>query len=149
MAFAFRYTLNGGPPLILPFLFKDTETLTVGDLVNVETGEIDLAATNDTGLAGQFMGAEDPNDSAISNPGVVAGTDSTTWGLAIVNPDAVYGTADANARAAGATLDLAGATGAQTVATSSNVDLVVVQSKKNTSDETLVVVAHGEHYLRP
>ena len=149
MAFTFRYTLNGNPPLILPFLFKDTETLTVGDLVNVESGEIDLAATNDATLAGGFVGAEDPGDSAISNPGVVAGTDSTTYGLAIVSPDAVYGVADTSARLAGATLDLSGATGAQTVAASSNVDLVVVQTKKNNSDEVLVMIAHGEHYLRP
>ena len=148
MPFQHRYNLSGGPAIVLPFLFKDTETLTNGDLVNCETGEMDLGATNDTGFIGQFVGAEDPSDSAISNPGVVAGTDSTTWGLAIVNPDAVYGVTDANARNAGATLDISGATGAMTVAASSNVDLIVVQSKKAAADETLVMIAHGEHYLK-
>lgn len=147
MPFEWRFNLSGGPPLVLPFQFKDTETLTKGDLVNVESGEIDLAATNDGNLAGQFLGAENPADTAISNPGVVAGTDSTTYGLAIVNPDAVYGVTDANARNAGASLDLTGTTGAQTVAADSNSDLRVVKTKKAAADETLVMIDAGEHYL--
>ena len=38
MPFQWRFNLSGGPPLVLPFQFKDTETLTNGDLVNVEAG---------------------------------------------------------------------------------------------------------------
>ena len=147
MPFQWRFNLSGGPPLVLPFQFKDTETLTNGDLVNVEAGEIDLAATADANLAGQFLGAENPNDAAITNPGVVGGTDSTTWALAIVNPDAVYGVADANARNAGADLDVSGAPGAQTVAASSNNELRVVKTKKAAADETLVIIQPTEHYL--
>ena len=145
MPFNWRYNLSGGPPKVLDFLMLDTETLTKGDLVNVEAGEVDLAATNDTDFAGVFLGALDPADE--DPPGVVAGTDSTTWVKVIVNPDAVYGVTDANARAAGADLDVAGATGAQTVAAVNNADLRVVESKKAAAHETLVMIHPGEHYL--
>ena len=147
MAFNWRFNLSGGPPLVFPFLFKDTETLTKGDLVNVESGEIDLAATNDTDLAGEFLGAENPADESATSPGTVAGTDSTTYGLVIVNPDAVYGVSDSTSRSAGADLDISGATGAQTIATASNNDVRIVKSKKAAADETLVIVHPGEHYL--
>lgn len=147
MAFNWRFNLSGGPPLVMPFQFQDTETLTKGDLVNVNAGEIDLGATNDAGFAGEFLGAEDPADESATSPGTVSGTDSTTWGLAIINPDAVYGVADGTTRLAGANLDIAGATGAMTVATDSNSDIRVVKSKKAAADETLVIIAPGEHYL--
>ena len=103
--FAWRYNLSGnGAPLIQSFFMKDTETLTKGDIGNVETGEIDLAVTSDAALAGAIMGAFNPSDEDPA--GKVSGTDSTTLVKVIINPDAVYGVTDANARQPGALLDI-------------------------------------------
>ena len=135
--FEYRYNLSGGRPLILTFLMKDTETLTRGDMLNIESGEVDLAVTSDAAIAGVFVGPEDPNDAVDGKPGTVSGTDSTTLVKVIVNPDAVYADAnDTNARLAGATLDISGATGAQTLAASSYTEFVVVERKRQASDET-------------
>ena len=146
--FEWRYNVSGGRPLILTFLMADTETFTRGDMMNVASGEVDLAATADVGLAGVFLGPENPDDAVDGKPGTVAGTDSTTIVKVIVNPDAVY--ADANdtvARLAGALLDISGATGAQTVAASSNTEFVVVERKRQSSDETRLQIASTSHYL--
>src|SRR4030042_4665917 len=93
--FLFRYRLNGGEPTIQTLTIKDTEVLTKGDRVNLETGEIDLGATADTALVGVVLETK-------------SGTDSTTTYKVVVDSDAVYGVYDANARAKGATLDLSG-----------------------------------------
>ena len=146
--FEWRYNIGGGRPLILTFLMADTETFTRGDMMNVASGEVDLAATADVGLAGIFIGPENPDDAVDGKPGTVAGTDSTTIVKVIVNPDAVY--ADPNdtvARLAGALLDISGATGAQTVAASSNTEFVVVERKRQASDETRLQIASTSHYL--
>ena len=146
--FEWRYNVSGGRPLILTFLMADTETFTRGDMMNVASGEVDLAATADVGLAGIFIGPENPDDAVDGKPGTVAGTDSTTIVKVIVNPDAVY--ADPNdtvARLAGALLDISGATGAQTVAASSNTEFVVVERKRQASDETRLQIASTSHYL--
>ena len=149
--FEFRYCIGGGPPLIKTFVMKDTEPLTKGDLLNLETGEVDLAATSDTALIGVMLGADDPlkevNASGERTPGKVSGTAATTVIKAIINPDAVYSTADANARNAGATLDISGATGAQGVAASSNTEFVVVERKLQTADPTYVKIIETIHYL--
>ena len=146
--FEWRYNVSGGRPLILTFIMKDTETLTRGDMLNLESGEVDLAATADVALCGVFVGPENPNDATDGSPGKVSGTDSTTVVKAIVNPDAVYADAnDTSARAAGATLDISGATGAQTLASSSNTEFVVVERKRQSSDETRVQIASTSHYL--
>lgn len=146
--FTWRYNLSGGDAVIMRFLMKDTETLTVGDMLNIESGEVDLAATGDVALCGIMMGPFDPDDSVDGKPGTVSGTDSTTEVLAIVNPDAVYAdTSDTSARLAGATLDIAGATGAQTVAASSNTEFVVVARKLQAADETLLQICSTSHYL--
>lgn len=133
LGFRFRYTLSGNPPVIGTYTIKDTETLTEGDLVNLESGEIDLAATGDTALVGMVKET-------------AAGTDSTTQYKVIMNPDAVYGVYDATARVAGATLDIAGATGAMTIAASSNTDVIVVADSA-ANEETLVQIIEGSHYL--
>lgn len=135
MAYGFRfaYRLCGGAPTIQDLLFKDTETITEGDLVNLESGEVDLGATNDTA----FVGA------AVET---VSGTDSTTRIRVITDQDAVYAVDDANARAIGATLDISGTTGAMTVAASSNADLLVVADSSAT-EPTLVRINTGEHWL--
>jgi len=146
--FEWRYNLSGGRPLILTFLMKDTETLTRGDMLNIESGEVDLAATGDVALAGIFVGPENPDDAVDGKPGTVSGTDSTTVVKCLVNPDAVYADgSDSNARLAGATLDISGATGAQTVAASSNTEFVVVERKRQSSDETRLQIASTSHYL--
>ena len=106
--FTFAYRLSGGAPTIQDILFKDTETLTKGDLLNLESGELDLGATNDTTFIGVALETK-------------AGTDSTTRLKVISDWDAVYSVVDNNARLMGATLDIAGATGAMTVAASSGV----------------------------
>jgi len=130
--FAFRYRLGGGSPTIQTLTIKDTETLTKGDIVNLESGEIDLGATGDTALVGAAQETK-------------AGTDSTTTYPVIVDVDAVYDVYDANARVKGATLDLSGATGAQTVGASSNKEFVVVEASTAT-ERTLVRFNVGAHY---
>jgi hypothetical protein len=122
--FTFAYRESGAAPTIMDLLFKDTETLTKGDLLNLETGEVDLAATGDAGLVGVALETK-------------SGTDSTTRIKCIVDPDAVYSVTDANARLVGATLDISGATGAQTVTTSSNKEFVVV-AESSATEPTLV-----------
>lgn len=131
--FRFRYRLSGGAPTIQTLTFKDTETLSKGDLVNLEGGEVDLAATNDSALVGAVLETK-------------AGTDSTTTIMVITDQDAVYGVYDANARAIGATLDIAGTTGAMTVASSANADLIVV-ANSTAEEETLVRIVPAKHFL--
>ena len=146
--FEWRYNISGGRPLILTFLMKDTETFTRGDMLNLESGEVDLLVTTDVAAVGVFVGPEDPDDATDGQPGVVSGTDSTTVVKAIVNPDAVYAdTNDTSARLAGALLDVSGATGAQTLASSSNNEFVVVERKRQSSDETRVTFTAPTHYL--
>lgn len=130
--FKFMYRLSGGQPTIQKLTFKDTETLYKGDLVNLESGEIDLAATNDSALVGIVLKT-------------TAGTDSTTQVECITDADAVYAVYDANARKIGETLDITGSAGAMGVTTSSNADVIVVAN--STADEwTLVMINHGEHW---
>ena len=146
--YEWRYNISGGRPLILTFLMKDSETFTRGDVMNIESGEVDLAATGDAALAGIFVGPENPDDAVDGKPGTVAGTDSTTIVKVIVNPDAVYADAnDTSARLAGATLDISGSTGAQTMAASSNTEFVVVERKRQSTDETRLQICSTSHYL--
>ena len=130
--FTFRYRLSGGAPTIQSLLFKDTETLTKGDYVNLETGEVDLAATADANLVGVVLQT-------------LAGTDSVTRIDVITDDDAVYGVTDASIRLVGAPLDIAGATGAQGVATASNKEFVVA-AESTAAEETLVMANVGKHY---
>ena len=134
LGFRYRGRMYGDPdnPTIQDLLYKDTETLTKGDLVNLETGEIDLGATGDVNLLGAVQETQ-------------AGTDSTTRAKVIVDADAIYGLYDPNARVKGATLDIAGATGAMTIATSSNKELVVYADSA-ADEETLVVFNIGKHH---
>lgn len=130
--FRYRGRMNGGDPTIQDLLFKDTESLTKGDIVNIESGEVDLAVTTDTALLGVVMEVG------------VSGTDSTTRIKVIVDGDALYGVYDANARLKGATLDITGASGAQTVAGSSNKEFVV-HGESTATEETLVRFNVGKH----
>lgn len=130
--FHFAYRLGGGDPTIMEILAADTATYYKGDLVNLESGELDPAATDDSALVGAVYET-------------VSATDSTTYVKVITDADAVYAVYDANARLVGATLDLAGSAGAYTVGASSNVDLRVV-ANSTASEPTLVMIAHGEHW---
>lgn len=131
LGFRYENRLGGGVPTVQKLKFKDTETLTKGDLVNAESGEADLAATGDTNLLGVALETK-------------AGTDSTTEIEVIVDLDAIYSVYDANARVIGATLDIAGATGAQTVAASSNAEFIVVANSSAT-ERTLVRINPAKH----
>lgn len=133
LGFRYRGRISGGNPTIQDILCKDTETLTRGDMANLESGEIDLGATGDTNFLGVILETQ-------------SGTDSTTRYRVITDPDAIYAVYDPNARLKGATLDIAGATGAQTIATSSNKEFVVF-AESTASEETLVVFNVGKHHL--
>ncbi len=132
--FRFRFREGGGAPTVIAIVAKDTETLTKGDMVNLEAGEIDLAATADTNLLGVLQETK-------------AALDSTTRHEVVIDEDAVYGVTDANARSIGDTLDLRGATGAQGVAASSNREFVVVRASSAT-EETLVRINQDAHAFR-
>lgn len=130
--FTFAFRESGGAPTIVDLLFKDTETLTKGDMGNLETGEVDLLAAADANALGVILETK-------------AGTDSTTRIKVIVDEDAVYSVVDNNARLLGATLDISGATGAQTVTTSSGKEFVVARESSAT-EPTLVKFNTGKHY---
>ncbi len=132
MPFEYEKRLSGGAPTIEWLTFKDTETLTKGDLVNLESGEIDLAATADTNLLGVVLETK-------------AGVDSTTKAYVVTDDDAVYAVVDNNARVKGATLDIAGTTGAQGVAASTNKEFVVV-SDSTATERTRVRFNVGKHH---
>lgn len=129
--FRFRYRESRQPPTIQTLTMATTETLTKGDMVNLESGLVDLAVTTDTALIGIVLETK-------------SGTASTTTIDCITDEDAVYGVYDANARLKGATLDLSGATGAQTVGASVNKEFVVVEAS-TASEETLVRFNIGKH----
>lgn len=131
--FSFAYRLSGGAPTKQLLKAKDTETLSFGDFANLESGTVDLGATADANLLGAIVSA------------TVAATTAVTDIEVITDDDAVYSVTDANARAVGDTLDLSGATGAQTVAASSNKEFIVVE-KSTSSQPTLVRVNTGKHF---
>lgn len=130
--FHFAYRLSGGNPTIQKLIVADT-AFAKGDLVNLESGEVDLGATNDAA----FVGAVQETKSGM--------TTSTTTIEVITDRDAVYRVYDANARAIGATLDISGATGAMTVAATSNADLIVV-ADSSADEDTYVMITVGNHW---
>ncbi len=132
--FSFRRRESGGAPTIKKVLAKNTATYTKGDLVTLTSGEAVLTATGDTNILGVVLATKEAK-AGVTQLDVV--TDA----------DAVYGVTDANARAIGATLDIAGATGAQGVAASSNKEFVVTDEKL-ASEETLVRINTGKHWTK-
>jgi uncharacterized protein YbcI len=124
--FEFRYRLNGRAPTIERFAFSDGETLARGDVISVENGCARLGATGDTQLVG-----------VVQEP-----SDGTARVRVMIDADAVYGISDPIARHKGASLDLSGPTGAQTVGASVNADFLVdVDSRAE--EETLVRINAG------
>lgn len=143
MAFRFAYRLSGLAPTILPIIAADA-TLNIGDLVNLESGKADLSVTADTALIGVVTGCADTDKVSGTT---ISGLNTTTDTVEVcVDADAVYSVTDANARVFGATLDISGATGAQTVAASSNADLVVVADSSAT-EETKVMIVNSQHAI--
>lgn len=130
MAFDFAYRLSGAAPTILDIVVLDTEVLSRGELVNIETGEAATAAAGDTSLAG--IAVEDVDNTADGESCRV-----------IIDPDAVYSVVDNNARVIGALLDIA--SGALGVTTASQNDLVVV--KDSAADERTLVTFNNNHFL--
>lgn len=137
LGFRYRGRLHGDSnhPTIMELYSKNTATHTKGDLVMLDgvTGEILIAATNSKVILGVVNAT-------------VAATDSTTKVSVTVDEDAIYGVYDASARHINAPLDIAGATGAMTVAADSNHDLLVIAESAAT-EETLVMITHGAHPL--
>jgi hypothetical protein len=115
-------------PVRRQYTFKDTETLTKGDFVNLESGEVDLAVSGDTAI----IGVADET---------VSGTDSVTqiWIVLDNQGDAIYRVTDANARNEGTELDISGTTGAMTLAADSDSD-VIVAANSTATQQTLVRV---------
>lgn len=134
MAFQFAYKLSGSAPTMITLPVKASAVISAGELVNIESGTADGAATTDAALCGIALHDAD-------NTGGSAGDISVR---VIIDPDAVYAIEDANARLAGATLDIA--SGGLGVTTSSNADLVVV-APSSATERTLVKIVSTQHYL--
>jgi uncharacterized protein YbcI len=130
--FEFRYRLGGGQPTIRSFVFKNTETLTRGDILNYENGLLDLGAVGDASLVGCAL---ETLDGEIDKSQMQVVTDA----------DAVYGVTDRNARSKGDHLDLTGTTGDQGVLTSAGSEFTVVLDSPAEA-ETLVRIADGRHH---
>lgn len=128
--FHFLYRVSGGTPAIRRFSRGGDEVgLVPGDMASLSGDAPALAVTGDVSLLG-----------CVTEPEANNGT-----GIAVIaSEDAVYGVADRYARAAGASLDLAGASGAQTVSEAVNNDFEVVAD--STADEdTVLRIAVGRH----
>jgi len=136
LGFRYRGRLCGGPPTIQKFVAASAATYHKGDLVSLSSGEAEIAATDDT----TFLGIV--NETAVCTGVATTGTKIEV----IVDSDSIFAVYDANARLFGAPLDIAGATGAMTVATDSNHDLKVIAASPAT-EETLVTFFHGAHVL--
>lgn len=128
------YRMCGAGPTIKNVLGPLT-ALHKGDMVNLAAGSVALAATSNTNILGVCVADFAGNAGAKSDRVPV-----------IIDPDAVYAVTDANVRVIGATLDIAGATGAQTIAASSNKEFVVVEDK-TAAEKTKVRVNVGKHHL--
>lgn len=123
-------SLDRSEPIKAPYVVKDEAVLSKGEMLNLESGEADAGATNDKGFIGIAVHSVDNTlDGETVN--------------AIMNPLAIYGVVDANARAAGTLLDIA--TGGMGVTTSTNADLIVVYDC--TADEPTLVAFNNSHYL--
>lgn len=130
MAFMLVRRESNTAPTIERVTIANDEVLANGVLVNLETGELDLAVTGDTALVGAVIGTYDNSADGLT-------------ALVVTDSDAIYAVDDANIRLKGATLDIA--SGALGVTTSSNADLIVVES--STASEPTLVTFNQTHYL--
>ena len=129
--FEFAYLANGGTaPTIQTIVAADAEVFTAGEIVNLESGELDAGASGDTAFVGAVV-------QDLNNAG-----DGLSCAV-ITDQDAVYSVVDDNLRLQGATLDLA--VGGLGVTTSSNADFIVV--KTSSATERTLVMFNNTHYL--
>lgn len=131
MAFQWAFNISGGAPLIQTFTVKDTEVITEGMMVSLDTGEVDKAAHGDSSIIGIAV-----HDADNTNDGLTV--------RVIVNRDAVYSVTDANVRAVDADLDLD--TAATGVTTDSSHTFKVFRDS-TASEPTLVYINAGNHWL--
>lgn len=115
-------------------MFQNTETLSLGDMLNSDNGNAALARSGDTMLLGACQAT-------------VAGTRSTSAVRAIVDADAIYGVDDARARRQGELLELDGLTGAQGVSVDGSGEFIVMKDSA-AGEETLVHINPNRHYKR-
>jgi hypothetical protein len=135
LGFRYRGRKCGKPPTIQSFVAKDAETLSKGDLLNLESGEVDLAATGDAAILGICL------ETKVCDGVATTGTRVKC----IVDEDAIYGIYDANARLKGALLRMSGTTGSMTQQAASGTDDLRVWAESTATEETLVCIAHGKH----
>ena len=128
MAFVFKYDLTGADIRLVTGVVTASAVLSIGEIVLHSSGEIDAGATGSVLFAGVSMEAVDNT------------ADGETVQY-IANPFAVYSVVDANARNAGAPLDMA--TGGLLVTTDSNSDLIVVET--STASEPTLVMFNQTH----
>lgn len=126
--FQWAGSIDGSEPIIRKFTVKASAVLSRGEMLNLESGEADAGATNDSAFLG-------PATEAVDNT-----VDGHTVEC-ITNPGAIYAVEDANVRAAGDTLDLE--TGGLAVAATSNADFKVWAD--STADEPTLVIFNGNH----
>jgi uncharacterized protein YbcI len=129
--FEYRYRLAGGAPTVETFQYDNPDTLAQGDLLNLQSGVVELGTTGNDSLLGAATATRQ-------------GAASTALVDVITDADAVYAVADANARAKDGTLDLAGASGGQGVHDGPNGDLTVVL-EGSAGEYTLVRISVGRH----
>jgi uncharacterized protein YbcI len=133
--FTFRYTLSGAPPTVRSLPIKGLQRFERGDLLNLESGEVDIGATGDRMLLGIAL----ESWAAEAGPARID---------VIVDGDAVYSVEDGNARRRDDALNLFGLSGAQGVATGSGEDLVVVLDS-SAAEATLVRINVSRHGTLP
>ena len=134
LGFRYRGRKSGGPPTLQKFVASSAATYHKGDLVSLSSGECEIAASNDT----TFLGIV--NETAVCDGVATTGTKIEV----IVDEDSIFGAYDATARLKGALLDIAGATGAMTLAADNDTDVMVFANSPAT-EETLVCFVHGSH----
>jgi RNA polymerase sigma factor (sigma-70 family) len=129
LGFQFLYCISGGRPAIRRFARSGEQALVPGDVVNLGDDGPALAVTGDASLLGSVA--------EVVNGG--------TEILVIAAEDAVYSVADPHVRVAGESLDLAGASGAQSVDEAVNNDFEVV-ADSSADEDTLVRISVGRHH---
>ena len=135
LGFRYRGRKCGQPPTIQSFVAQDATTLYKGDLLNLESGEVDIAATHDKALLGVCLETK-----------AVTGVATTGTRVRVVcDADAIYGAYDASARLKGALLGVSGVAGAQTIAAADGTDDLIVWAESTALEETLVCIGHGCH----
>jgi hypothetical protein len=135
LGFRYRGRKCGKPPTIQSFVAQDATTLYKGDMMNLESGEVDIAANADTALLGICL--ETKVCSGVATTG--------TQVKVICDEDAIYAVYDATARVKGALLIISGASGSQTIGAATGTDEFRVWAPSSATEETLVCIAHAKH----